>query len=313
MSRYPIKLEFFPFMLIKPPLKDAQTASKIGEMMKPPRWIWNDKDISVKSERINGYNDDTIEILIIEPKNKPTDNALVYYHGGGFLFEGTDYHYRNAKAYALRVPCKVIFVQYRLGVKNPYPIPHEDSYEALRWTINNADMLKINKEKIAVGGDSAGGCLAAAVTQMARDRELGANIRFQLLIYPFLDQSLESESNRRFTDTPMWNSTLSRRMSEDPKKINDSRPEKYASPIMDPCVRLPKAYIETAEFDSLHDDGINYAKKLMSHGINVELNETKGTMHIFDMVQYAKTTKAAVSARVAYMKKEFDPFCGIND
>ena len=227
------------------------------------------------------------------------------YHGGGFFFEGAGYHYHNTKAYALSVPCKVLFVQYRLAPKHPFPIPAEDSYEALKWAYENSEKLGISKEKIALGGDSAGACLTAAVTQMARDRNLGINIRFQLLIYPFVDQSMSSESNRKFTDTPMWNSTLSKQMAGGYVQNPNVENFVYASPIEGNCENLPKAYIETAEFVCLHDDGIHYAEKLRGEGIAVELNETKGTMHGFDIVQKAPTTKAAVAARVDYMSRMF--------
>lgn len=305
MAKYPIKKEFFPFTLLTPPIKNPESAGRMGEMMKPPRWLWKDKEISVRIETIGGYLGEPIEVFVMEPRNIKTDNCLVYYHGGGFFFEGAGYHYRNAKAYTLKTPCKVLFVQYRLAPKHPFPIPAEDSYEALKWAYENADRLGISKEKIAIGGDSAGGCLAAAVTQMTRDRRLGIHLRFQLLIYPFVDQSMNSESNRRFTDTPMWNSTLSKQMAggyiQDPNVENFV----YASPIEGNCEYLPNAYIETAEFDCLHDDGIKYAEKLRTAGIAVELNETEGTMHGFDIVQKAPTTKMAVAARIAYMQKNF--------
>lgn len=305
MPKYPIKKEFFPFTLLKPPIKNPESAGKMGEMMKPPKWLWKDKEILVRREKINGYQGNPIEVFVMEPIDIKTENCLIYYHGGGFFFEGAGYHYRNAKTYALNTPCKVLFVQYRLAPKHPFPIPVEDSYEALKWAYENSEMLGINREKIALGGDSAGACLVAAVTQMVRDRNLGINIRFQMLIYPFVDQSMASESNRRFTDTPMWNSTLSKQMTggyvQDPHVENFV----YASPIEGSCDNLPKAYIETAEFDCLHDDGIHYAKKLESAGIAVELNETKGTMHGFDIAQKAPTTRAALAARIYFMRNMF--------
>lgn len=305
MPKYPIKKEFFPFSLLTPPIKNPEGAGKMGEMMKPPKWLWRDKEISVRRETIGGYKGEPIEVFVMEPQNIPTENCLVYFHGGGFFFEGAGYHYKNAKSYILNIPCKVIFVQYRLAPKHPFPIPAEDCLEALGWVWENAEKLKVSREKIAVGGDSAGGCLAAAVTQMVRDRGMNIPILFQLLIYPFVDQSMNSESNRRFTDTPMWNSTLSRQMVggyvQDPNVENYV----YASPIEGNCEELPLAYIETAEFDCLHDDGIHYAKKLETAGIAVVLNETKGTMHGFDIVQKAPTTRAAVEARIAYMRRMF--------
>ncbi len=305
MPKYPIKKEFFPFSLFTPPIKSPKAAGKMGEMMKPPGWLWRDKEISVRREMISGYQSGTIEVFVMEPKNIATENCLIYYHGGGFFFETSDSHYRNAKAYALNTPCKVLFVQYRLAPKHPFPIPAEDSFLALKWAYDNAESLGINKEKIAVGGDSAGGCLTAAVTQMVRDRGLDIRFKFQLLIYPFVDQSMSSESNRRFTDTPMWNSTLSKLMTGGYVQNLDVENFVYASPIEGDCANLPAAYIETAEFDCLHDDGTNYGKKLRDAGVLVEINETKGTMHGFDIVTKAPTTKAAVAARIKYMQKMF--------
>ena len=303
MRKYHINEEFKAYAKFTPPFRSARMAGWMGSMMKPPKWLWSDPLLSVRRESIAGFDNGKIEVLVMEPRNMDTQNCLIYYHGGGFMLEAADYHYQNAKRYALETPCKVLFVQYRRAPKYPFPILTEDCFEALRWAVKNAALLGV--EKIAVGGDSAGGCLAAAVSQMARDR-LEYTPAFQLLIYPFTDCSLESESNRRFTDTPMWNSRLSKLMLEgylpDPNVPNIA----YASPIeADDFTNLPDAYIETAEFDCLHDDGIHYAEKLRSSGICVELNETKGTMHGFDIAQDAPTTKAAVAARVQYMQRHF--------
>ncbi len=300
MGKYPIKKEFFPFNILVPPIKDIESAGKLGKMMKPPKWLWKDKEISVERKTVSGCNGEPIEVFVMKPEALKTDNCLVYFHGGGFVFEGAGYHYRNAKAYALGVPCKVIFVQYRLSPQFSYSVQAEDCYEALKWTYCNAKALEINKEKIAVGGDSAGACLAAAVAQMARDRELDIKIKFQLLLYPFLDPSMDSDSNRRFTDTPMWNSTLSKKVALPVENVHP-----YASPMAVSVKELPQAYIETAEFDCLHDDGINYANKLTSENIPVTLNETKGTMHGFDIAWKAPTAKEAVKSRITYMHKAF--------
>jgi len=103
----------------------------------------------------------------------------------------------------------------------------------------------------------------------------------------------------------MWNSSLSKYMAGGYLQGSDIENYVYASPIEGDCSGLPPAYIETAEFDCLHDDGINYGRKLAEAGVPVELNETRGTMHGFDIVQKAPTTRAAVAARIEYMKKMF--------
>ena len=255
---------------------------------------------------VPGYHEENIGIYLFEPYGiEEGSSCLVYYHGGGFFFEGAGYHYKLAKEYALKTPCRVVFVQYRLAPKFPHPTPAEDSYAALRWVFENADRLNIDKTKIAVGGDSAGGVLAAAVCQMSRDRNAEMPL-FQLLVYPVTDRRMNTESMKKYTDTPMWNSKLSVKMWQGYVQ-NENVPDiAYASPMeAQTFEKLPTAYVETAEFDCLHDEGINYAKVLKNAGIAVTLNETKGTMHGFDIVEKARTTKTAVRARIEFMKKAF--------
>ena len=125
-----------------------------------------------------------------------------------------------------------------------------------------------------------------------------------MLPYPFLDARNNSESCKKYTDTPMWNSTLSNRITP-MTKVEKSRADYvYYSPVeAENFTGLPPAYIETAEFDCLHDDGILYSEKLRLAGVDVTLNETKGTMHGFDIMQKAEPTKAALAARIGFMKK----------
>ena len=303
MSKYPISKEFGFYARFTPPFRSPRMAGWMGAMMRPPRWLWSDAQIAVRRESIAGFGGGSIEVLVMEPRGVPTQRCLVYYHGGGFMLEGAAYHYSNAKQYALQTPCKVLFVQYRRAPKHPFPILTEDCYAALKWALDGAEALGVRR--IAVGGDSAGGCLAAVVSRMARDR-LGYRPAFQLLIYPFTDCSLESDSNRRFTDTPMWNSRLSRLMMAGYLPEDNVPNPAYASPLAaEEFANLPDAYIETAEFDCLHDDGVRYAEKLRAAGLAVELNETKGTMHGFDIAQAAPTTRAAVEARIQYMRRKF--------
>lgn len=274
--------------------------------MKPPRWIGKDSEVSVKKEQIKSYDGTEIEVLIFEPYGIEEPAAcLVYYHGGGFFFGAAGYHYKLAKLYALGTPCKVIFVQYRLAPENPHPTPVEDCYAALKWTFENVGKLNVDKTKIAVGGDSAGGALAASVCQMARDRGTDMPI-FQLLVYPVTDYRMKTESCRKYTDTPMWNTKLSVKMWKGYVRDEGTHDIIYASPMNSKNFdNLTSAYLETAEFDCLHDEGIAYANALQSAGVAVEINETKGTMHGFDIAQKALTTKNAVARRIKYMRKSF--------
>ena len=305
--KYPINKEFSPFSHFAPPVQNAKIAGWMGSLMKAPRWLFHDSEITVNKEFIQSYDGAEIEILIISPRECSEKlPALLYYHGGGFFFGAAGYHYKLAKKYTLEVRCKLVFVQYRLAPKNPHPTPSEDCYFALRWTFDNAENLNVDKIKVAVGGDSAGGALAAAVCQMARDRGTDMPL-FQLLIYPVTDRRMKTESNAKYTDTPMWNSRLSRKMWAGYVGNNEIKNVAYASPMEAKCFDgLSDAYVETAEFDCLHDEGINYAKALQSAGVDVKINETKGTMHGFDIVEKSTTAKVAVETRIEYMKKQFE-------
>ena len=117
--------------------------------------------------------------------------------------------HRLAQVYTREVRCKVVIVHYRLG--KPYPEPVKDCYRALTWVARNADALGIDRERIAVIGDSAGGALAAAVTLIARDKK-GPSICFQMLINPVADKNMTSWSMRQFVDSPGWNANLNRQM-----------------------------------------------------------------------------------------------------
>lgn len=238
--------------------------------------------------------------------NSLGDNVpcLIYIHGGGFVLAAAGYHYKNSMLYAKEVGCKIVFVNYRLAPENPHPVFFEDSYAAMCWAYDHADRFGIDRNRIGIGGDSAGSTLAVGVCMMARDRKHPIKLAFQMLPYPFLDMRNNSESCKKFTDTPMWNSTLSGRIAP-MTKVDRSNPNYvYYSPVeAESFEGLPPAYIETSEFDCLHDDGILYADKLRRVGVEVTLNETKGTMHGFDIMQNAEITRAALAARIEFMKK----------
>ena len=301
MGKYQIKRQFYPYAFFAPPFKNAEMASRMGSFLRVPRWVMRDEELNIRKQEIAGYGGEPIDILIIESKGSgKQENCLVYFHGGGFLFPAAGYHYRLAVRYAKETPCKVVFVQYRLTPKHPFPIPAEDCYAAFCWAKENLDCTHF-----AVGGDSAGGALAAAVTQMSRDR-LGYCPLFQLLVYPVTDRRMDTESNRRFTDTPMWNSKLSVKMWEAYLTDPNTPDIAYASPMeAKSFAGLPPAYLETAEFDCLHDEGLAYAEALRVAGVSVWVNETRGTMHGFDIVQKAPITQAAVQARIDYMRETF--------
>jgi len=304
--KYPISKEFFPFSHFTPPISEKFLTMAVPHM-KIPRCIFKDKEIIVSRHMVESYDGERIECLLISPKSvEDKAPCLIYIHGGGFVLSAAGYHYRNAVRYAKEALCKVIFVNYRLAPKHQHPVFFEDSYAAMCWAYENSEALGIDRDKIGVGGDSAGSTLAVGVCMMAKDRAHPIKFLFQMLPYPFLDARNESESCKKFTDTPMWNSTLSSRIAPMTNVDKCNPAYVYYSPVEAKSFDdLPPAYIETAEFDCLHDDGILYAQKLRAASVSVLLNETKGTMHGFDIVEKAPTSKAALAQRISYMKSMF--------
>lgn len=302
-GKYPISREFFPFDRFTPPMSPAFV--RLAQWgMKEPRFFRRDRSLSVTTHCVPVKGGE-INVDMIAPADLTGEApCLVCYHGGGFVFRASASHYRHAMTYAREVRCRVAFVHYRLAPANPFPVPQEDAYAALCWVHDNAQKLQVDPARIAVGGDSAGGALAVVACMMARDRGHAVHPVAQLLIYPWLDGRNDSESFRRFTDTPMWNSTLSVKAGPIIHGELDAVPLAYRSPVeADSLAGMPPAYVEVAEFDCLHDDGVLYAQLLCGVGIPAELHEVAGAMHGFDTVVKAPTTQRMLSCRVAYLRK----------
>lgn len=248
--------------------------------------------------RANGRK---VELRVYAPKDlKGTAPCLVYFHGGGFALRGAPQHYKLAQVYCEEVRCRVVFVDY--GVK-PFPVPAEDCFAAYLWTVRNAAKLHIDPTRIAVGGDSAGGNLAVACCLMARDM-LAPLPCFQMLIYPVTDRRMQTLSMAAFPDTPMWNAEQNRFMWKWYLSKPHDLPTEYASPMEAESLKgLPNAYVETAEFDCLRDEGAAYGAALQKAGSTVEMNMTAGTVHGFELAWNAEPTQTAIDRRVNALRR----------
>ena len=306
MSKYKIDKSFFPFSHFTPPINE-RFLKFIVPHMKPPRCFFRDKELDVTRHEVTSYDGAKNECFLLSPGGI-ADNApcLIYIHGGGFVLAAAPYHYKNAMRYAKEVGCKLLFVNYRLAPRHRHPVFYEDCYAAACFAYENAESLGIDRARLGIGGDSAGATLAVGVCLMAIEREHPMKFRFQMLPYPYLDARNNSDSFKKYTDTPMWNSKLSVRVGY-MTQADPNRPDYvYYSPLeAESFEGLPPAYIETAEFDTFHDDGILYAKTLREAGIPAALNETHATMHGFDICEKSPITLAALAARISFMKKHF--------
>ncbi len=263
----------------------------------------SDDKVTVNKYVTPGYESGKLSTFVIEPrKHCGILPCIIFFHGGGCLLRASKSHYQIAKWYAERANCKVVFTDYRLLPKNKYPVPVEDCYCTYKWILNHSDRLEINKDKIIVAGDSAGGNLAAVVTLMLWDRiqisPLGA-----MLIYPATDRRMITESMKQFTDTPVWDAKRTEMFwkaylgNQEPKQIQ------YVSPIeAESLQHFPNAYIEVAEFDCLRDEGIAFAERLRSEGVFTELHEVKGACHGFETALESRIVEECVQRRIRWVQ-----------
>ncbi|MFA9379638.1 MAG: alpha/beta hydrolase [Acetanaerobacterium sp.] len=308
MSKYNIHNDFKKYEKTKLPLNPVLLPLINTLMASNDNRIKPAKGVLATKKKIPGYQAGMIELTIYEPNdNENNAPCLIYLHGGAFVLKAAPYHRNLISEYALKTPCKVIFVDYRLAPKYAFPVGVEDCYAAFEWVYKNADALGIDKKRIAIGGDSAGGALTAAVSLMARDRN-APDICFQMLIYPVTDARQTTQSVKNYIDTPLWNAKLNKKMWELYLKDGIHSKREYASPMEASSLEnLPDSYIEVSEFDCLRDEGINFAEALMKSGVHVYLYKTTGTIHGYDIAENSEIVHESVARRIQALKKAFTP------
>lgn len=234
----------------------------------------------VENRTIPGPHGD-IPVRIYWPKTGGTHPALVYYHGGGWVIgdlDGCDQACRHVTNLADVV---VVSVDYRLAPEHKFPIPVDDCFAALNWVAANTGELGIDQRRIAVGGDSAGGNLAAAVTLKARDAG-GPQIAFQLLVYPVTNHSFDTPSYTENADGYLLTRDMMRWFWKHYLRDDSDGQDPLASPLRAADLSgLPPAFIMTAEFDPLRDEGEAYAERLRAAGVPVEHVRYDGLIHGF--------------------------------
>ncbi|HEX2501770.1 MAG TPA: alpha/beta hydrolase [Methylomirabilota bacterium] len=247
-----------------------------------------------------------ITVRLYSPGGSGPHPVLVYYHGGGWVVGDLYTHDGLCRSLANATRCAVLSVDYRLAPEFKYPVATEDSYAALGWAVANADRLGIDRHRVAVGGDSAGGNLATVVALMARERG-GPPLVHQTLIYPVTDHGLDTPSYREnatgyvLTREGMrwyWDHYLARESQGE---------EPYASPLRAPSLAgLPPALVITAECDPLRDEGEAYAARLRDAGVPVTLTRYAGMYHGFvRMTHFLDKARTAVDEIAGSLQKAF--------
>jgi acetyl esterase/lipase len=288
-------------------LSDVNAARAIRARMREDARIPRPTDDRVFEfeKTISGARDaPNIPIRIYTPKE--TDGlapGLVLFHGGGFVMGNLESAHPRCLRLSGNGGAIVVSVDYRLAPEHPFPAGIEDCYTALQWTANNALTIGVDPKKLAVGGVSAGGCLAAGVSLMARDQK-GPLITFQMLIYPVLDDRLETPSRRNGAELPIWNAQNCRDMWHYYLGAHRGVISPYAAPARAKSLsRLPPAYIAIAEYDPLRDEAMHYAMRLLQSGVPVELHQYAGTVHGFDGLLPSNVSEQARDELVAVFRR----------
>jgi acetyl esterase/lipase len=219
--------------------------------------------------------------------------AIVWMHGGGFVMGDLDTEHPWAARIAAAAEAVVVSVGYRVAPEDRFPAALDDAYAVLVWTAEHAHELGVDPGRIAVGGHSAGGGLAAAVALRARD-EQGPEIRFQLLNQPALDDRQETWSARHFTDTPWL--TRSKVATMWQHYLGSASASAYAAPARATDLSgLPPAYVASAEFDPFRDEEIGYALRLLQAGVPVELHQWPSTFHGSQAIVSAEVSQRQIA------------------
>lgn len=269
-------------------------------LIKIPNEVIN-RDITIK-----GYKGLKFKVEIFEPSNvKEKLPCLIYVHGGAFSYKASAYHKKLACMYAIKAKCRVYFPDYHLTPKYPYPAAYNDVVALYKCIMENSEEFRIDNEKIGMAGDSAGASIAALICNNYEHEDLKQPC-IQMLIYPLTDVDMQTDSMKKFSDTPLWNSKNNKRMwlyyckNLKVKDIYSVSPMHTSLPQI-----IPDTYIETAEYDCLHDEGMLYGKRLEKAGASVEINETKGTIHGYDSALNTNIAISNIEKRILFLKKGF--------
>lgn len=264
------------------------------------------KEVINRNITIEGYKGLKFKVEIFEPANvKEKLPCLIYIHGGAFSYKASSYHKKRACMYAMKAKCRVYFPDYHLTPKYPYPAAYDDVLALYKFIMENSEEFKIDNEKIGVTGDSAGASIAALICNNYKHEGLKQPC-IQMLVYPVTDVDMQTDSMKKFSDTPLWNSKNNKRMWLYYCKNLKGKERYSASPMHSSLPEIiPDTYIETAEYDCLHDEGIIYGKRLREAGANVEINETRGTIHGYDAALNTKIAISNIEKRILFLKKGF--------
>ena len=244
---------------------------------------------------------------LYKPNNNTNLPLLVYYHGGGWVLGNVDSHDGICRALAMQSECAVLSVEYRLAPEFPFPIPLTDSVTATKWAYDNAASIGCDASRIALGGDSAGANFAAIIANMHV-----IPCVYQLLIYPVTDCQLGHPSHQENKDGPFLTHAGMKWFVKHYLSGSQGTPtDPRVSPLLDTdevLAAAPPAFVITAEFDPLRDEGEAYAKRLSALGVAVSHVRWSSQFHGFvSLAEFLDDGKAALAASASALRSAFTP------
>lgn len=232
--------------------------------------------------------------------------TLIYYHGGGFVIGNIDTHDSTCRRLANKSRCQVISIDYRLAPEHPFPAPIDDGLAAFRHIRDNARSFGADAARLAVGGDSAGGAMAAVVCQLCRDAG-EAMPAFQMLIYPATDSSRKSASRTSLAEGYFLTRELMDWFWKAYTPAGTDLADLRLSPLLaKDFTGLPPAFVLTAGYDPLRDEGRAYADRLIDSGVKTTYANYPGTIHgFFSLTRFLKQGLKANDEAAAVLAAEF--------
>lgn len=231
--------------------------------------------------------------MYVPPSVETPGPLLLYFHGGGFVVGDLNTHENSCRFLARQAAVRVLAIDYRLAPEHPFPAAADDAVEAFRWVREHSPALGVDRGRIAVGGDSAGGNLAAVVAQTIRG---SVGPAFQLLFYPWLDLSAKRDSYRLFGQNfYLTESQLDWYRGHYLAEESDAFDPRCSPALTSDLAGVAPAYIATAGFDPLRDEGEEYAARLREAGVRVSMHRQAGLIHaFFNTIGFGRASREAL-------------------
>ncbi|MDT9718910.1 alpha/beta hydrolase [Paenibacillus sp. ClWae2A] len=262
-----------------------------------PQAVQQPQAVEIVYLQIHGVHGNELQLRLYKPRSADTRKrpTLLWIHGGGLILGSPEADDQLCIDFVSAADCIVVSPNYRLAPEFPYPAGLEDCYSTLQWISASTEVWGMDCHRIAVGGASAGGGLAAALTLLARDRH-GPGIMFQMLLYPMLDHRNVTPSSYEITHPSVWNraNNLEAWRMYLGQELTEGVPI-YASPgLATDLTDLPAAYICVGELDLFRDETLDYVTRLARAGVEVEFHLYPGCYHASEHV----VPEADISQRI---------------